>query len=315
MKKTFLLITSLFMLSFNAQEKVTIFYDSFESYQDFSFQNIGDWTLIDIDKEGQMGITGVSFPNNDTTPFAAKIINRRAIIPNISEANIPNVRNYDAKTGEKVIGMFAALLPPNNDWLISPKIKLNESNNEWRFSAKAANYTTKYEKFQILISTTDTNPASFTELPQVYTGDYFTANVWTDFVVNLDNYKNKEVYLAIRYISRIYDNPQFPPHLQKRAVTLLIDDFQVTSDALLSTAQNTISDKITFYPNPVKDILTIKSQKEINKVLFYSFTGQLLKTELFTGNSINTSALSTGHYVVKVIFNDGTEQTSKIIKK
>lgn len=227
MKKflSILLLLAPFMLL--AQDDI-IFYDSFEDYEDWTTENIGDWTLLDLDGEGQMGITGVIFPGNDTQPFAGKIINSTTAESNVEDINIPEVRNYDAKTGEKVLGMFAALLPPNNDWIISPKIQLRDYDNELKFSVKTAQISSNNnEKFRVLISTTDTDPESFTEFPQLYEDEYFTESDWTEFSINLDEYANQEVYLAINYFSSIYDNPQFPPHLQKRATSLLLDDFTV----------------------------------------------------------------------------------------
>lgn len=205
-----------------------IFYDSFEDYEDWIYEDIGDWTLLDLDGEGQMGIAGVSFPNNSSHPFAGKIINSTTAESNVEDINIPGVRNYDAKTGEKALGMFVALLPPNNDWIISPKIQLKDFDNELKFSVKTAQISSNNnEKFRVLISTTNTNPESFTMFPQVYDGEYFTTSEWTEFTIDLDAYANQEVYIAINYISSIYDNPQAPPQLQKRATSLLLDDFTV----------------------------------------------------------------------------------------
>ncbi|MBA9073491.1 hypothetical protein GGR22_001617 [Flavobacterium gossypii] len=230
--KNFLMIAAfLFGLSVSAQENDTIYYTSFEEYADWIYSDIGDWTLIDLDSQDQMGIVGVRFPRNESHPFAAKIINSTTAVPVASEINVPDIRNFDAKTGQKVLGMFASIEPSNNDWIISPQITLGSQGNKWIFNMKSSYMNSnKYEKFRVLISTTDTNPESFTAFPQVYEGDYFTSSEWTEFVIDLDQYKNQEVYLAINYISAFYDYPFLPDHLQKKALSLLMDDFLVVAD-------------------------------------------------------------------------------------
>lgn len=296
--------------------QVTIFYDSFEDYEDWIYENIGSWTLRDLDGEAQMGITGVTFPNNIAHPFAGKIVNSTTAIPNVSEVNIPDVRNYEARTGEKVMGMFAALLPPNNDWIISPKIKLGTDGNKLSFFMKSAYMNNnKYEKFRVLISTADTQPESFTAFPQVYEGDYFTNPEWTEFTIDLDEYSNQDVYIAINYMSAIYDNPQYPPHLQKRAMTLLMDDFKITANSVLA-ANDISNNSVSIYPNPSSDFVNIRYDKEISRVSLYDLSGKKISTKILNSKSgkINISTLKAGIYLLKIEA-AGKIITEKIVKK
>lgn len=308
------LLFSLALPSFAQEEKDTLFYDSFEEYEDWIFEDIGDWTLLDLDGEDQIGILGVSFPNNEAHPFAAKIVNSTTAVTVDSPINIPDVRNYEARTGEKVIGMFAALLPSNNDWLITPKITLGEGGNELSFFAKSAQHDNqKHEKFRVLISTTDTNPESFIEFPPVYEEEYFTETEWTEILIDLDEYKNQEIYIAINYISSIYDNPQYPPHLQKRALALLIDDFKVVADKTLGL--NDQQKNVTsLYPNPVIDNLEIKSNQNFKEIRVYNLDGKIIKKKKLLSNSINLSDLIPGTYIAQLIGED-TISSHKIIKK
>lgn len=314
MKKNLFLISLLTIAAtFNAKAQKTIFYDSFESYEDFSFSNMGDWTLIDADAEQQTGIGGVSFPNNGAS-FAYMVMNSSAVVPVLNEINTDR-RNFLAKTGNKAAASFASLTPSNNDWLISPKIQLDEEENQLSFSAKVTDNVWKYEKFRVLISTTDTDIASFTALPQIYDGTYFTSTEWQEFIVNLDNYKGQEVYIAINCISSFYDNPQAPTHLQKRSFVFLIDDFKVTSKALLSATEAPNS-SISIYPNPVRDIVNISHSKEIKNVKLFDISGKLVATK-FLGNKfdkINMSYLKPGIYILKAKV-DGSDKTFKIEKK
>ena len=71
-----------------------------------------------------------------------------------------------------------------------------------------------------------------------------------------------------------------------------------------------------YYPNPVKDVLNIKSQKEVKSVEVFNLTGQKVvsSTKVLNGQ-INVNALTAGTYVFKVILDDGQVETFKIIKK
>lgn len=317
MKKILLTILLLSTALVWGQETDTIFYDSFENYEDWTYTHIGDWTLTDLDLENQMGIVGVSFPDNIGHPFAAKIVNSSTAIPVVEEINIPGVRNYEPRTGEKVMGMFAALAPPNNDWNISPQITLGDQGNRLSFYVKSAYQdNNKYEKFEVLISTTDTNPESFTAFPPVYEGDYFTEIEWTEISIDLDDYSNQNVYLAIHYISEIYDNPSFPPHLQKRANALLMDDFTVTKGEIMSVDDELSQNTTQIYPNPFSREVHLTSSETINKISVFDQSGKLVyEQKLATKNkSINLSHLPSGVYVVQIHTQKGT-QVSKVIKK
>ncbi|MDR2205899.1 MAG: T9SS type A sorting domain-containing protein [Flavobacteriaceae bacterium] len=89
------------------------------------------------------------------------------------------------------------------------------------------------------------------------------------------------------------------------------DDPEVTSDCLPTmVVQETSKDKISVYPNPVKDILTIQrfdfAQRDNARI--YDVSGKLVKT--FSGNSVNVSSLQKGIYVLKI-----DHQTIKFIKE
>lgn len=313
------LFTISFLTLFTAmgQETDTIYFDSFELYDDWTYTDVGDWTLIDLDEENQMGITGVSFPDNIGHPFAAKIINSSEAEPVTAEINIPDLRNYEPRTRHKVLGMFAALMPANDDWVISPQIALGEEENKLTFYVKSAYMNNqKHEKFEVLISTTDTEPDSFVAFPPVYDGDYFTNTEWTEIAIDLDEYSNQDVYIAIHYISEIYDNPQFPPHLQKRANALLMDDFLVTTKSMMAT-NDFSNERITeVYPNPFKDILTLSSNEKIQNIEIYDLTGKLVYQQKLSAQqkNINLSFLNSGVYLIKVQNTTGV-QVLKVVKK
>ncbi|MDR2206533.1 MAG: T9SS type A sorting domain-containing protein [Flavobacteriaceae bacterium] len=83
----------------------------------------------------------------------------------------------------------------------------------------------------------------------------------------------------------------------------------VTSDCLMAT-QEIEKNKISVYPNPVKDVLTIQGSEFKNSKFseIYDISGKLVKT--FNGNSVNVSALQKGIYILKI-----DNQSVKFIKE
>jgi len=71
--------------------------------------------------------------------------------------------------------------------------------------------------------------------------------------------------------------------------------------------------ELNLYPNPVNDLLYIKTEQEVTSVILYSITGQLLQT-WENQNSINLSAYAKGIYLVEVQTPNG-KKTAKIIKE
>ncbi|WP_419868691.1 M12 family metallo-peptidase [Chryseobacterium sp. CT-SW4] len=70
------------------------------------------------------------------------------------------------------------------------------------------------------------------------------------------------------------------------------------------------------YPNPVKDILKISSDKAIREVSIYDLTGKEVKKEVSANiREINVQELTPGVYVVKTLTDDSEVLTSKIIKQ
>jgi hypothetical protein len=69
----------------------------------------------------------------------------------------------------------------------------------------------------------------------------------------------------------------------------------------LSINNEKIKKSITFHPNPFTDILSIDSKIfELNKIEFYSISGMKIKVIFSNFESINTSNLSQGVYILKI---------------
>ncbi|MEE9349787.1 MAG: fibronectin type III domain-containing protein [Flavobacteriaceae bacterium] len=86
-----------------------------------------------------------------------------------------------------------------------------------------------------------------------------------------------------------------------------------TEEEVVETALN-----ISYYPNPVKDTLTLKADDNINALSVYSVLGQQVISKTYTvaneAVSLDLQNLNSGTYFVKILVGDKTK-TIKIIKK
>ena len=289
-----LLFAGALALAFNSMNAQTvIFEDSFETYADFAYTNgtVGSWTLRDVDLKNSYTINGSTFPNQGV-PKAFIVFNKQGITP-----TVPTSAQFDANTGNKVMACFNATSSPwNNDWLISPKMKLGASGNVVSFWAKPINELYGEEKFNVLVSTTDTNVASFTK---VNTSLIVTEPIveYAEYTFNLDAYAGKDVYIAIQCVS----DDQF---------ALLVDDFKVVGNVL---AVSDVSKKaFSVFPNPTTDYLTFN--QKVNSAQIYDMAGKLVASPAVVDSKVDVKSLQNGTYVLKVSTDAGAT-SHKFIKK
>jgi len=86
-------------------------------------------------------------------------------------------------------------------------------------------------------------------------------------------------------------------------------------DETLGVGDNVI-EGLTYYPNPVQDVVTIRTNEPIISVSVYNILGQEMTTVAGETNQIEIdfSSYATGNYFAKVIAGDGIE-TVKLIKQ
>lgn len=92
-----------------------------------------------------------------------------------------------------------------------------------------------------------------------------------------------------------------------------LDNFKIENLTGLSVEEETI-ETLKVYPNPVDDILFIKSLNNINSVKIFDITGKLILEPKIYKEAINVSSLTANIYFVK-IESYGYVTTKKLIKK
>jgi len=259
----------------NVQLGEIIFEDGFESYPDFA-NLFAPWTLLDVDQSGTYGFSGISFPGSED-PMAYIIFNPSATTPPITTL-VPH-------GGDKMAASFAAVNPPNNDWMIAPRVHLG-TNSSVRFYARSHVSTYGLERFRVGVSTLpNVIPQGF---QYVSPGDYVEAPVnWTEFVYDLSAYDGQSVWIGVRCVSN-------------DAFVFYVDDFTIHSDGGYvgnddPGAPAIVTELRGNYPNPFNPSTTITfSVKESAPVTIgvYNVKGQLVKT------LVNEEKASGNHSVV-----------------
>ncbi len=299
MKKTLLCAGLLLGSLLTANAQTVLFEDSFEAYENFAIDNVGDWTLIDVDAKTVYGFNGVTFPNTGVA--------KAFIVFNATATTAPleptESSDWTARTGDKHMVSFAASSGSNNDWLISPPITLGASGNVVSFWAKSCDADYGLEKFKVGIS----SGATTTGVTLLSTGVITTPSdaTWVEYTYTVPtSFDGQEVYFSINCVSP----DQFG---------FAVDDFKVTTSSL--STESFFKSNFAVYPNPATSVLNITSSNNaaINSASITDINGRTVKNvslNAVTEAQINISDLTAGVYFLNVTSDAGTG-TSKIVKK
>lgn len=250
----------------------------FEAQADFDMV-FTPWDAVDLDGSATYGFDGITFPNSEA-PMAFIAFNPLT--------TTPAVTGMTTHGGDRLGACFASVTPPNNDWLISPQVTLGENP---MLSMWVKSYTDQYglEKYNVLVSTTDNNPASFTAIAGPIDAP---VAAWTYVEYDLDAYMGQAVYVAIQCISN-------------DAFIFLVDDIAVSFTT--SVNAQPLAESLKVYPNPATDMLNINAGVEISNARLYSVSGQLVFESNDNANEmqINTSGIPSGLYLLNITTKNG----------
>jgi len=195
-----------------------IFEDDFESYDDWLI-DFPPWTCIDVDGDATFGHSAYTWPHQ-WEPYAFIIFNPDTTSPPSTEPAM------EPHSGSK----YAAAFNDDNagyisdDWLITPQLTGSyESVSFW-----AKSYSSQYnlERITVCVSTTDSDPASFT---MISTAPYISVPLaWTQYTFDISSYSGQDIYIGIHFVS-------------VDSWFLMVDDFQVTGSTEDTTPPATIA--------------------------------------------------------------------------
>ena len=85
------------------------------------------------------------------------------------------------------------------------------------------------------------------------------------------------------------------------------------SDTTLSITDQNYNVGVTIYPNPMKEVLTIKSSAIVQQMALYDALGKKVLEQSNT-NTLKTSVLSKGIYLLELTFKNGHRVIKKVVK-
>jgi hypothetical protein len=191
------------------QSRDIVFEDGFETYDDWLI-DFPPWTTIDVNGDPTFGHSAYTWPHQ-YDPYAFIIFNPDTTTPPTTDTQM------QPRTGDKYCAGFnndnAGYT--NDDWLITPQ--LTSSFDAVTFWAHSYSDQYNLESIEVCVSTTDTNPASFTKIGE----DPAVPLDWTEYTFDLSSYSGESIYIGIHMVS-------------VDSWYLLIDDFVVTGSGGLS---------------------------------------------------------------------------------
>lgn len=95
-------------------------------------------------------------------------------------------------------------------------------------------------------------------------------------------------------------------------------DGSFTYSVIRQLSCSDVKTQIAIAPNPVKDIFTISGMaKGRNTIMVFSTDGKMIKSQIANNTTapVDISSLSSGLYVVRILNENGTSQTERVVKK
>ncbi len=187
-------------------------------------------------------------------------------------------------TSASYINGVGALTPDN--YLITRQFNINNANLALKFWVAPLDPGYPAEVYSVMVSTTGTAVADFTT---VFSDTLAEADsAFVEKMVSLAAYNGQNIYIAFRHFN-CTDN-----------YFLLLDDVSISVEAGISELD--INSSVNVYPNPVQNVLSIESAKQILSVNILNPVGQLVLSETPNVNSykLNTANLKAGVYFVQV---------------
>ncbi len=189
-------------------------------------------------------------------------------------------------------------------WLISPKLSLN-GNSSLELYVRTKDFETadqEMERYEILISETDDNFYSFERIGE----ERRAPTEWTLVTEDLGEYDNKDVYVAIRYVSRVI-----------KGMLLMVDDIKVITDTTTGV-EDIIGGKFSVIYRSDIECIDVNAPSAINAIGIYSVTGQLMQS----ANNLNGTTsyrmpvenYAAGIYIAIVSTETGNKSIKFVVK-
>jgi hypothetical protein len=104
--------------------------------------------------------------------------------------------------------------------------------------------------------------------------------------------------------------------LKSETINNEVEKYVKKTASILSAGTNLDANSFTIYPNPVDNVLNVKTNSDMEKVELYDIQGRLLQTHInkTLETSIHIDRYQTGTYFVKIYTSTGVG-VQKVMKK
>jgi PKD repeat protein len=235
----------------------------FEACADWS-TDFTPWTSYDGDGKDTYGSSDCDF-TGEGTAFGFMAFN-----PSLAGC-------FSTHGGQRCgVSICPADATESNDWIISPQIQMNNNGSIsfWVYSPKPS--TWGEETYDVLVSTTNNQPASFTPIAT----DEIAPTSWTQKTYSLSAYNNQAIYVAIR-------------HKAADKFMMMIDDIVIDTGTVSST-------------NPLNFTATAISQSQIDLSWSLNSSNNPVLLVYNTTNTFGTPTNGTNYNVGQTIPGGGT---------
>ena len=185
-----------------------------------------------------------------------------------------------------------------NRWLISPPVTIGTYGNYLKWNAKS--FDPSYpDTYQVLISTTDTQLASFND---TVLRVVFEFEEWTQHEVNLSElgYSNNETV----HIAFVLET--------QGGFNLFVDSVNMRKDDPLALDEQSIQTDVTIYPNPTNSTIHFSSEN-LKHIVIYNTAGTMIYSQE-QANPISMERFDQGIYLVQMTTNKGQIITKRVQK-
>lgn len=236
----------------------------------------GCWTTIDADGDG---IGWMLYSNSELAEYADD--------DDIHSGN-------ESAMSASYMDSEGALTPDN--WLVSPAIVLPNGSATVTWWERASAFYDYAEHYGLYISTTGTATTDLTLL-QDYTVS--AAQTWVQRTVNLSDYANETVHLALRHWNC---TDQY---------WLEIDDINVTGTGTQGIDE-VAGPGVTVSPNPTTGVVRVESAEPVELIEVYGLQGTLLKSAATA--EVDLTGLAEGTYLLRVTTASGTATRRVVVQ-
>ncbi|SDQ81457.1 Por secretion system C-terminal sorting domain-containing protein [Chryseobacterium soldanellicola] len=260
---------------------VTIMNHMFANATSFN-QPIGNWNTVNV--------TVMSSMFNNATSFNQPI-------GNWNTANVSNMNSMfnNATSFNQFIGNWNTGNVLNMGYMFSNATAFNQSLENWNLS-KLNSFNSANDMFSL-------SGLSCVNYDNTLIGWANNSNTANN--INLGN------AAPLKYSSNAVAARNI---LLSKGWTITGDIYNATCAPPLATSETTAKENFILYPNPVKNVLYIKSEKKMYDIKIYTMDGRMVKDIKHADTSIDVSDLLKGNYIIKMMI-EKEIRSEKFIKE